>query len=120
MDKLFPECNHLLIEAGYAYDGVSDTGSPVKIHKYHKGNLHIGILLFGENIRDLDLTCFIDETMIATTFKDSDQSMSIFSNVPFLELFEVILHHTAKDIISVLTEKETNKTLEVLDGNDNT
>lgn len=36
MDKLFPECNHMLIEAGYAYTGLMCAWGDVKIHGYKK------------------------------------------------------------------------------------
>lgn len=121
MDKLFPECNHLLIEAGYTYNGMVDVWYGTKAHNYTKGNLFVSIFLFNANIKDLDITCFIGTTMIATSFsKDLTTSNDALFNSSFLEILAMVLHHDETDIIKAFSEKEVNKTLEVLNGNDNT
>lgn len=121
MDKLFPECNHMLIEAGYAYNGLMCDWGDVKIHGYKKGNLYVSISLFGGDIKDLDITCHLGTTMVATSFtkdKSSNNDALFYSN--FLEILDMVLHHDETDIIKAVSEKEVNKTLEVLDGSDNT
>lgn len=121
MDKLFPECDHLLIEAGYAYNGLMCAWGDVKIHGYKKGNLYVSISLFGEDIKDLDITCHLGTTMVATSFtkdKSSNNDALFYSN--FLEILDMVLHHDETDIIKAVSEKKVNKTLEVLDGSDNT
>ena len=121
MAKLFPECNHLLIEAGYVYNGLMGAWGDVKIHGYTKGNLYVAISLFGEDIKDLDITCHLGTTMVATSYtKDSlcNNDALFYSN--FLEIHDMVLHHDETDIVKAFSEKELNKTLEVLNGNDNT
>lgn len=121
MDKLFPECNHLLIEAGYKYIGAVDVWYSMKTHNYSKGNLYVSIFLYDTNIKDLDITCFVGTTMVATSFsKDLTSSNDAMFYSSFLEILAMVLHHDETDIINAFSEKEVNKTLEVLNGNDNT
>lgn len=59
--------------------------------------------------------------MVATSYtKDSlcNDDALFYSN--FLEILDMVLHYDEIDIVKAFSEKELNKTLEVLDGNDNT
>lgn len=120
IDDLIKKFEHLLIEAGYAYTGLMCAWG-IKTRGYKKGNLYVSISLFGGDIKDLDITCHIGTTMVATSYtKDSlcNNDALFYSN--FFEILDMVLHHDEADIVKAFSEKELNKTLEVLDGNDNT